>query len=78
MESSVVAVFAISFLAWMVFLGLNFVFLIKPQFIFKKTEPTPQMNVAVAVTCLIFLFVTSFILGVATFLMRTLNSIVIF
>ncbi len=78
MSSHVVFFFAISFLIWIGALTLSLVLLIRPKFIFKKGPPTPQQNLVIVTCCLVLLFMSSFILGVMTYLMKVLNSIILF
>lgn len=78
MSFHVVTGFTFAFLAWFASLVLNLVLLIRPKFIFRRGPPSPQENTIIVATCLLALLLSSFILGVLTFLMRTLNSIVIF
>ncbi len=78
MSFHVVTGFILAFLIWFGSLTLNLVLLIRPKFIYRKGPPTPQESTIVVATCLLALLLSSFILGVMTFLMRTLNSIVIF
>ena len=78
MNSQIILGFIFAFFFWMFALALNLILLIRPKFIFRKSQPGPQTNLVVIAFSIIMLLMSSFILGVMTFLMRALNSIVIF
>jgi len=78
MISHIVWAFTITFFIWFAALTFCFIILIKPKFIFRNHQVTHQQNIILIVSSLIFLFISSFLLGVTTFLMKVLNSIVIF